>query len=313
MALLSSSERLARSVARGISENRSTPSFTLSPTLSASFAATRSDSTICSRRAVPIDSSVRDSRGFEARIDSQHRDAAEERCGRRIVGYRLNRARKQQHRSGLAGQTVGDVGTDQSRKHRGGIDSAELPLDASAQAAAQRIADEQCTGEHGRTDRDAEQHSEVAAPVVEQIAGDESGQGEHGSGADEGAVVHFGSPREELRQVGAVRDHDENVVLLPVQFEQKIADRLRVLAVEVAGRLVGEKQHGLEHERARDRDALPLAAGELRRPVIEPAGQVRRDRATAARRLPSRRACVSRLTSVGTSTFSSTEHCGSRW
>ena len=43
--------------------------------------------------------------------------------------------------------------------------------------------------------------------------------------------------------------------------------------VEVAGRLVGEDDLGPAHERARDRDALLLTAGQLRRPVREAIAQ----------------------------------------
>ena len=39
--------------------------------------------------------------------------------------------------------------------------------------------------------------------------------------------------------------------------------------VEVAGRLVGEEERRLGDQRARDRDALLLAAGELARLVVE--------------------------------------------
>ena len=45
--------------------------------------------------------------------------------------------------------------------------------------------------------------------------------------------------------------------------------------VEVAGRLVGEEQRRLGDDRARDRDALLLAAGELAGRVLLPAGQAR--------------------------------------
>ena len=46
--------------------------------------------------------------------------------------------------------------------------------------------------------------------------------------------------------------------------------RVGAAAVEVAGRLVGEHAVGRAGERARDRDALALAARELRRPVLQP-------------------------------------------
>ena len=45
-------------------------------------------------------------------------------------------------------------------------------------------------------------------------------------------------------------------------------DLLAGVFVELAGRLVGEQQRRPVRQRARDRDALHLAAGQLRRPVI---------------------------------------------
>ena len=43
--------------------------------------------------------------------------------------------------------------------------------------------------------------------------------------------------------------------------------------VEVAGRLVGQQQRRVADHRAGDRDPLPLAAGQLVRPVVEPVAQ----------------------------------------
>ena len=55
-----------------------------------------------------------------------------------------------------------------------------------------------------------------------------------------------------------------------------------VARVEVAGRLVGEEQRGRVDQRARDRDALLLAAGELVRQVLL-AARARPTAASAAR------------------------------
>ena len=52
--------------------------------------------------------------------------------------------------------------------------------------------------------------------------------------------------------------------------------------VELAGRLVGEQQRRPVRQRARDRDALHLAAGELRRPMIARDRRGRRNRAARA-------------------------------
>ena len=53
-------------------------------------------------------------------------------------------------------------------------------------------------------------------------------------------------------------------------------DRCAGLAVEVGGRLVGQHQLGRGGERAGNRDALTLAAGELAGAVLRPVGQTHR-------------------------------------
>ena len=63
--------------------------------------------------------------------------------------------------------------------------------------------------------------------------------------------------------------------------------------VEIAGRLVGDQDGGMRRERARERDALLLAAGELRRIVLLPLGEPDRGEFARARRegiAPRRRA-----------------------
>ena len=58
-----------------------------------------------------------------------------------------------------------------------------------------------------------------------------------------------------------------------MQLEEQRRDALGRLAIEVAGRLVAEHQRRLAHQRPRDRHALLLAAGQLRRLMIEPLRQ----------------------------------------
>ena len=55
---------------------------------------------------------------------------------------------------------------------------------------------------------------------------------------------------------------------------QEAHDRLAVHGVERAGRLVGEQQPALADDRARDRDALALAARQLVRVAIGALGDV---------------------------------------
>ena len=76
------------------------------------------------------------------------------------------------------------------------------------------------------------------------------------------------------------------------------------LRVEVAGRLVGQQDRGVVDQRARDRDALLLAARELAR-VVVPRGRRARARA-APRRARSALSCGRRpRRSSGSTTFSS--------
>ena len=84
-------------------------------------------------------------------------------------------------------------------------------------------------------------------------------------------------------------------------FEQQLDDRVAGRGVEVAGRFVGEEQRRIVGQRARNRDALLLAAGELRRVMVRAVGQAHlgeqaKSRAAAASRAPA--------ISIGTRTFS---------
>ena len=58
-----------------------------------------------------------------------------------------------------------------------------------------------------------------------------------------------------------------------VQVVEDLQDLALGGAVDVAGRLVGEDQRGIGDDRARDRDPLLLAAGELLRAVRGAVGE----------------------------------------
>jgi acyl-CoA thioesterase-1 len=70
-----------------------------------------------------------------------------------------------------------------------------------------------------------------------------------------------------------VRDHHERRAPLTVEFLHQLDDRLAGDAVEVASRLVCEQDLRIIHEGARERDPLLLAAGQLRRIVVQPMAQ----------------------------------------
>src|SRR5581483_5559677 len=91
--------------------------------------------------------------------------------------------------------------------------------------------------------------------------------------ADDGAVAHREPPRRAGGEAGVVRRDDHRRAALggePGEQVDHVGARFRV---EVPGRLVGEDYPRLDGERARDRDALLLAAGELRRQVVCPLGE----------------------------------------
>jgi hypothetical protein len=67
--------------------------------------------------------------------------------------------------------------------------------------------------------------------------------------------------------------HEDDRLPGAVQFVEQREDLLRRVAVEVAGRLVGEHDCRRADQRPRDRHALALAAGELVRAVVLPVRQ----------------------------------------
>ena len=87
--------------------------------------------------------------------------------------------------------------------------------------------------------------------------------------------------------VRVVRDHDDRLAVLAIERLQQLEDLVAGLAIEVAGRLVAEQQRRVGDDRARDADALLLAAGELARVVLRAVGQaddLERDRRARLRR-----------------------------
>ena len=68
-------------------------------------------------------------------------------------------------------------------------------------------------------------------------------------------------------ELGVVRDHHERRAVA-VELAQELEDLGARAAVEVAGRLVGEDDRRVAGDRASDRHALALSAGELVRPVV---------------------------------------------
>ena len=64
-----------------------------------------------------------------------------------------------------------------------------------------------------------------------------------------------------------VRHHDDGLAVFAIQQRKQVEDLVGGVAVEVAGRFVADQQRRIGDERARDRDALLLAAGQFARLV----------------------------------------------
>ena len=107
-----------------------------------------------------------------------------------------------------------------------------------------------------------------------------------------------------------MRDDDERRAELAIQLEHQLEHLPRVRAIEIAGRLVGEHDRRLRHQRARDGRALPLAAGELSRAMLEPRASPTRSSSCRARARAS--STGMRRISNGIATFSSAVNSGSR-
>ena len=93
---------------------------------------------------------------------------------------------------------------------------------------------------------------------------------------DDAAVTEADEPRAVLGDVHLVRDEEHRDAALLVQALEDAHDLDARARVEVAGRLVGEQNRRLVDERARDRDALLLTAGELVRHVVIARAQAHR-------------------------------------
>src|SRR3954451_9165559 len=73
-----------------------------------------------------------------------------------------------------------------------------------------------------------------------------------------------------LGEVQVVGDEHQGRAALSFKPEQEPDDGVAGRLVEVAGRLVGEQERRIGHNRPGDRDALLFAAGQLRRIVMKP-------------------------------------------
>ena len=112
------------------------------------------------------------------------------------------------------------------------------------------------------------------------------------------------------RRARVVRDEHQGRAAVALQREEQVDDLPAGGLVEIAGRLVGHQNRRVRRQRAGDRDALLLAAGELRR---DNAAACRRGRPPAIRPPARAKASAAPASSSGRATFSSAVMVGTRW
>ena len=76
-------------------------------------------------------------------------------------------------------------------------------------------------------------------------------------------LVHVQHAAAEFRGLGVVGDHDDALAVFAIQDLQQMQHLVGGFAVQIAGGLVAHQKLGIRDQRARDGDALRLAAGEL--------------------------------------------------
>ena len=117
-------------------------------------------------------------------------------------------------------------------------------------------------------------------------------------------------PFHSRRQPRVVRDDHEAGAPLAVQLQHQLEYLRGIGAIQVAGGFVGQHQPRLGNQRARHCRPLPLATGQLVRPMGQALAQAH-PLSTARARSRASRAAILR-TSSGIATFSSAENSGSR-
>ena len=162
-----------------------------------------------------------------------------------------------------------------SRKKRGASTAwVALPRRSSAVRARlvpHRVADHEGAAEHGRRRRHAEDDREVGAPVVDEAARDERAL-PHQSGSRRPAASRRRSGKRSASAALWV-----TTTSTACARAWRSSSRSATFPAEAASRLPVGSSHrtrrGREHEGPGERRALPLPAGQLRRPVVEPVAE----------------------------------------
>ena len=109
-------------------------------------------------------------------------------------------------------------------------------------------------------------------------------------------------------EVGIVGDDDEARTRVAIELEHQPEYFLRGVSIEIAGRLVGEHDGRRRDQRARQRDALTLAARKLAGTVFDAMGE-----SDALEYLARSGARLRWRIASGIATFSTAENSGSKW
>ena len=176
---------------------------------------------------------------------------------------------------------------------RQGHVAAQQRLALALEARSQRIGERADAGDDGNAQRHAGDEDVEAPEAVALLAQRqaqrqrqsaeqrpprlETGDRDRHAGASSLPAISPSAMRTMRPQRSAsfeiVGDENQGRLAAALQAEQQIDHLLAGLAVEVAGRLVGEDDLRAGAQRAGDGDALLLAAGELRREVVGAMGQ----------------------------------------
>ena len=209
----------------------------------------------------------------------------------------------------VAGQFVPQILAEETGPEQGVVDAAEPVQGQVAQAAANGVAHHQRAGQHGGRDRRGQHDGDVRAPVVAQAGQGSAGmRGSHGvsprppvaasggtgsagirrnerqprpqspaagRGPGAGAASPSWPARNSTRRGNRAASSRLCVTTIralsssPWSSSSRSATGARRLRVQVARRLVAQEQARPVDHRPHDRGPLPLAARQLRRPVID--------------------------------------------
>ena len=230
-------------------------------------------------------------RHAELRIDLQerlglHRDVGEEVRGILVDAVEPGLMRRHLDAGRLLQPRL--VG-DRQRHDQAHLVNQDQPIEAGdVDAEAERRADRHQDAEQQERDEDRKQRERRAELPPPDVLPDERQELHAVASFRQHPLVEVERAPGALGRVRVVRHHDDGLAVLAVERLQQVEHLVAGLAIEVARRLVAEQQCRVGDDRARDADALFLAAGQLPRIVLRPFGephdlQRNRRRASGAR------------------------------